>query len=709
MGVLLLLVLAVVRAAYSESAGVSAASSWRATEGPTPVVATSSEGAVKHARGESAAFTVQTAWSSNDYVLTSMAPLPDGRHVAVADKTKHIILKIELPLNATSAVTVLAGKNGSKGWQDGRGKGALFNTPTHLADDCRGTSLWWIRATATCASSPHRFLFLIHAPPAPLPPLLSACLPGDVTTIRSSSASHVASSQSPFMHSTHAPATTSTTLPPNHPLRALLARTLHSGNAPVEPTQKPSHMQHSGDESPSAPPHGSVSEDQPLHFHSKPHHPDPVKLGSGVSGMWYNASSGVLYVVETGSHRIAAFAPAPAAVAGNAAGYVAVTMEAAAGAGATGSGVSFGDAIGIPGCLCNAKNSSGGGGGQDAPSSSPWHATWRDGEVAGGAFAAGVLCAHGKPLLTAAAAGTSHLNHHPSLFSSPLLSSPPPHSPPPSVSVIQLGSALSLVIHRIASTALAVLLLLFSLPTRFMQQPLSTEPDNTSSSSSSSSGGTSTAQGPLVLHASTQQQGGGGGQREEEGGIPPKATLLSFVWPLNSSSASREAPAAAEENEESGLLISFSDKEDAVGGGKADASPSITSQHAPGAPLDILQLQSSAEMPVSIAAAAGAVCGATGSSVDSTARVMTGKEFDRAVASGDAAAAAASAAGSTAGATLGSKRDGTAASSFAAGQSLPTVTGSAPADAFSDLVGKWAGGAHLGEGEKRDTRRDVSS
>ncbi|CAI7912915.1 unnamed protein product [Closterium sp. NIES-53] len=587
--------------------------------GPTPVVATSSEGGVKHVREESA-LTVQTAWtwsSSTAFVLTSMAPLPDGRHVAVADRANHIILKIELPLSATSAVSVLAGNNGTNGFMDGRGELALFDTPMHLAADCRGNLFVVDRNSYLRVVSPQ----------------------GDVTTIRrSSSVSHLAPPQPPFMHSTHAPTTTTLVLDP--PVRALLARTRHSDET----------------QSPSASPCAGISggEKQPLHFHSKPRHADPAKLGSGVSGMWYNASSGVLYVVDTGRQRIAAFAPATttaaaaaaaaAHAAGNAAGYVAVTTEAAGSVAATGSGVSFRGDAGIPGCLCSAKNSSGGGGGQDAPSSSAWNATWRDTEVAGGAFAVGVLCAHGKPILTATAAGTSHL-----------------------------ASTLSLIFHRIASTALAVLMLLFSLPSRFMQQPLGTDPDNTTTSSSS------TMQWPLILHPSTQQHGGGE-QREEEGVIPPKASLLSLAWPFRSSAARPEAPAAVEENEESGLLISFSDEEDAVGGGNADdTSPSITSQHAPGAPLDIMQLHSSAEMPVS-----------TGSSVDSTARVMTGKEFDRAVASGDAAGAA-SAAGSTAGAALGRNGDGTAASSF------------------SDLVGKWAGGAHLGEGEKRDTRRDVSS
>ncbi|CAI7913490.1 unnamed protein product [Closterium sp. NIES-54] len=597
----------------------TSAASWRVIEGPTPVVATSSEGGVKHVREESA-LTVQTAWtwsSSTAFVLTSMAPLPDGRHVAVADRANHIILKIELPLSATSAVSVLAGNNGTNGFMDGRGELALFDTPMHLAADCRGNLFVVDRNSYLRVVSPQ----------------------GDVTTIRrSSSVSHLAPPQPPFMHSTHAPTTTTLVLDP--PVRALLARTRHSDET----------------QSPSASPCAGISggEKQPLHFHSKPRHADPAKLGSGVSGMWYNASSGVLYVVDTGRQRIAAFAPATttaaaaaaaaAHAAGNAAGYVAVTTEAAGSVAATGSGVSFRGDAGIPGCLCSAKNSSGGGGGQDAPSSSAWNATWRDTEVAGGAFAVGVLCAHGKPILTATAAGTSHL-----------------------------ASTLSLIFHRIASTALAVLMLLFSLPSRFMQQPLGTDPDNTTTSSSS------TMQWPLILHPSTQQHGGGE-QREEEGVIPPKASLLSLAWPFRSSAARPEAPAAVEENEESGLLISFSDEEDAVGGGNADdTSPSITSQHAPGAPLDIMQLHSSAEMPVS-----------TGSSVDSTARVMTGKEFDRAVASGDAAGAA-SAAGSTAGAALGRNGDGTAASSF------------------SDLVGKWAGGAHLGEGEKRDTRRDVSS
>ncbi|CAI5474627.1 unnamed protein product [Closterium sp. Yama58-4] len=528
MAPLLLLVVVVVNAAFSEAAGVSAAASGRAREAAIPVFATGSEGAARRARDE-IAFTVQTAWPSKPFVLSSMAPLPDGRHVAVADRVNHTILKIELPLSATSAVSVLAGKNGTNGFHDGPGEEALFDTPTHLAADCQGNLFVVDRNSYLRVISPQ----------------------GDVTTIRSSSSnvSHLAPPQPPFMH-----------------------------------------------------------------LDSKPHHADPAKLGSGVSGMWYNASSGVLYVVDTGRQRIAAFAPAPApaaaaaGVTGNAASYVAVTMEAAGGVGAASSGVSFGGVAGIPGCLCNAKNSSGGGGGHDAPPSSPWHVTWRDTEVAGGAFAAGVLCAHGKAVFTAAAAGTSHL-----------------------------GSALSLVIHRIASTALAVLLLLFSLPSRFMQQPQSTE----------------------------------------------------------SSAASPEAPAAAEENEESGLLISFSDEEedDDVGDGQAEDSPSIASRysHPPRAPaasdlpvsFGTLQPQSSAELPATIsAAAAGDFPGANGGSIESPPRAMTGIKFDHAVASGDAA----SAAGSTGGAALGSQGNNTASLPFAADQAPPAVAGAAPADAFGKLV-----------------------
>ncbi|GJP54476.1 hypothetical protein CLOM_g13559 [Closterium sp. NIES-68] len=493
-----------------------------------------------------------------------------------------------------SAVSVLAGRNGSYGLVDDRGEAARFNNPTHLAADCHGNLFvvdqgnFYLRVI-----SPH----------------------GDVTTVRQSSDTLCRPIlQQPSSHSTQAPPTT---VPPESPGRALLGRTGSNGEASVHAAQHPNSR-------------------------SKPHHGDEAKLGSAVSGMWYNASSGVLYVVDSGRQRIAAFAPAAAA--GNAAGYVALSSAAAAGAAAA-SGVSFEDSANIPGCLCNSRNSSGGG--HDDPPSSPWLATWRNTGVAGGGFAAGVLCAHGKPLLTAAAAGTSHV-----------------------------GSTMWVIIQRVASTGLAVLLLLFSLPHRFMR-PSS---DHTTTTTTISSD-----HGPLVVHPSTEQQGGGGQQQEQQRGEPAKATLLSLVWPFRSPAAASDAPTTPQGSEESGLLISFSDEEEEMGDGKAvgshprhDASCSVP----PGAPapVETLQAQSSTEIPVTIAATAGSVPVPTCSSGDSTARVMTGVEFDDAVASGHAA----SATGHTATTVMASRGGGVNLSS--ADPTPCAATGPSGAAFFSDLV-----------------------